>query len=256
MRTTGCALAVTLILAAVGIFRAGDAKAGDAEAKEAQALLKKAMEAHGGEAKLAKVKALYMRGNGKITAGEDFPFSAEYHAMGTTHSKLAIELTAMGQVFKVVKVVAGDKGWQKIGNDASTDLNDDEMAADKALLYLNHAALLAPLKDKAYKLSPLGESKVGDKAAVGLRVSREGKADISLYFDKKTHMLLKSETNVKDQGQEVLIEIFLGDYKAVDGVQIAHRWTVHREGKAYVEATFTDVVPYGQKLDDSVFAKP
>lgn len=252
MRTPGRALLVAVLLAAI----AGVSRAGDAEAKEAQALLKKAMEAHGGEAKLAKVQGFYMKGMGKIHVGDEFPFNVEYHGMGSTHSKIAIDLTAMGQVFKVVKVVAGDKGWQKVGNEATTELNDEESAGDRALVYLNHLAYLAPLKDKAYKLSHLGETKVGDKAAVGLRVSREGKADVSLYFDKKTHLLLKSETNVRDQGQEVLVEIFLADFKAVDGVQVAHRWTVHREGKVFVEATFTDVVTYTQKLDDSVFAKP
>jgi len=55
-------------------------------------------------------------------------------------------------------------------------------------------AMLAPLKDKAYTLAPIGEVKVEDRPALGLRVSRKGNRDINLYFDKKTYLRVKTNT--------------------------------------------------------------
>ena len=82
---------------------------------------------------------------------------------------------------------------------------------------------LAVLKDKKYKLSPLGEVKVEGRDAVGVQVSCKGHKDVNLYFDKETNLLAKGEWNVKAQeqgGKEVMQETLYGDYKDVEGAKI------------------------------------
>src|SRR5438445_204089 len=76
--------------------------------------------------------------------------------------------------------------------------NMRELAETKTnYLYLSWIRTLVPLKDKAFKLSPGGELKAGDRAAVCLLVSREGYRDALLCFDKETGLLVKSEMPIK-----------------------------------------------------------
>ena len=198
MRSLGCAIGVAALLLAA----APRSWSGGQEAKEARALLDKAIQAHGGEANLAKVKAIYFRGGGHVRVGGDFPMTAELHAQGTTHMKFVADVNVNGMNIRLIKVINGDK------------------------------------------------------AAVGLRISREGFRDVSLYFDKTSHLLLKSEINVKDGGNEVLQEIYYSGHKLIDGVQHAHKWSAKRDGKPFVDVEFTEITVHQQKLDDSIFDKP
>ena len=148
------------------------------------------------------------------------------------------------------------KGWQKLGDEATTALSPDELDEDKATIYGQHLTTLVPLKDKGVTLTPLGEVKAGDQTLVGLRVSRDKHSDVSLYFDKKTRLLSKLEMPIKAGGMEIVQEINLSDYKAIDGVQYPHKAEIKREGKPYVEAEFTEIRLHQQKFDDSIFAMP
>ena len=42
------------------------------------------------------------------------------------------------------------------------------------------------VKDKGYELALIGEVKVEDKPAIGVRVSVKGQKDINLFFDKQS----------------------------------------------------------------------
>jgi hypothetical protein len=56
-------------------------------------------------------------------------------------------------------------------------------------------------------------------------------------------------------GKEYMAETFYSDYKKVDGLLIAHKLLIKRDGNKYVDAEVTEV-KVSEKLDDSVFAKP
>ena len=168
----------------------------------------------------------------------------------------------MGTNFKSTRVVNGDKGWidDLLGATQSVrDMSKEELAEERESQNLNSIARFAVLTDKAYTLSTVGESKVGDKEAVGILVRRKGYRDVSLFFDKRTHLLLKSETRVKDpQGggdTEFTQEAFYDDYKKVGDLQVAHKQTVKRDGKAFLESEATEFKPE-ELLDDGLFAKP
>ena len=90
-----------------------------------------------------------------------------------------------------------------------------------------------------------------------MKVTRKGRRDIDLYFDKESGLLVKTETRVKDEGsgQEVSEETFVTDYKEVQGVKQATRFTINRDGKPFMEGEATDI-GLAEKLDASVFAKP
>ena len=111
------------------------------------------------------------------------------------------------------------------------------------------------MKDKAYTISLVGEDKVGETPAQVVRVSHKDRRDVNLFFDKKTHLLLKTEARAKDDtGQEVNEERFYSDYND-KGLKQPKKMTIKRDGKTYMEAEILEL-KVDQKFDDSSFEKP
>lgn len=252
MRTIGClAVAAAALLVAAPAARSGD------EDAAARAVLAKALKAHGGADNVAKTKAVHLKASGTITVGnETFDITADWHTQGLTQMKAVIDVNFNGMMIKLTKVLNGDKGWNKLGDAKATPLTKEEIAEDKDLLYARHLQTLAPLTDKAFKLSPLGEIKVNDKDAYGITAKYKGQKDVNLFFDKQKHLLVKIEQSVQDQGQEVLQEMYFSAYKLVDGLQQAHKLSIKRNNAKFVEVEITEIRAHTERLDDSVFIEP
>jgi hypothetical protein len=249
-RIVGASCVVALLLAAVPARADEDA--------DLRAVVVKALRASGGADTLKKFKASVSKSKGKFYGmGEGIDYTGETSLQLPNRFRTEVEGEAGGQKFKFVQIIDGDKGWRTF-NDMTQDLDREALAEGKEQLYVQTVTHLTPLTDKAFKLSSLGEVKVGDRAAVGVRVEHRGHRDVSLFFDKDKGLLIKSESRVKDLmagGQEYTSEVFYGDYKRVEGVMVPYKITIKRDGKRFVEAEVTEV-KLSEKLDDSVFAKP
>jgi negative regulator of sigma E activity len=228
-------------------------RAADDEAK-LRAVLDKAIKAHGGADNLKKFKAHVIKSKGTFYGmGEGIDYTEETSIQYPNQMRIDIE--AMN--FKFTQVFDKDKGWRKI-NDNAEEMSKEEVAEAREQMYVATVVNLAVLQDKSYKLSPVGEAKVGDRAAVGVRVEHEGHRPVNLYFDKDNGLLLKTETTGKDtrnDNKEFTTEELLGDYKKAGELMVAHKLTIKRDGKKYVEAEVSEWKP-SEKLDDKVFAKP
>jgi hypothetical protein len=242
---------VFALLAAVGPARADD----DAKLRE---IVAKAIKAHGGEDTLKKLQASVTKTKGKFYGlGEAIDYTGETAVQLPDRIRTEVAGTANGQEFKFYQIVKGDKGWMKFGDD-TMELSKEMIAEAKEQLNVAAIAHLTVLTGKGYKLSSLGDVKVGDREAVGVRVEREGFRPVSLFFDKGNGMLVKTETRGKDLmrgGEEYTSETFYKDYKKVDGLMVPHKITIKRDGKDFVESETTEVKP-SEKLDDATFAKP
>jgi hypothetical protein len=228
------------------------------EQADVQKVIDKAIKAHGGAENLDKYKAVALKFKGKFYGtGEGIDITAESKSQEPDKFRTDITVEIAGSKFELTQALSGDKGW-KSGNGEVTDLNNEELIEAKEEIHAGQVGKLTPLKKKEYKLSLLGEKKVGDHAAIGIKVAHEGRRDISLYFDKESGLLVSSERRVKDfmaGGQEVTQETRYEDYKAVDGIQQPHKIAVSRDGKRYVEAEVTEV-KHLDEVDASAFAKP
>src|SRR5262249_44408455 len=128
-----------------------------------------------------------------------------------------------------------------------------------ALTNAVHAArmpqLLPALADKAYTVAHQGESKVGDKDAVGVTVAHKGRADVSVQFDKETGLPLKSQARITGpNNEEKTVEFLYGDYKEVNGVKHPMKVTLKTDDDEIV-LELSEVTPK-DKVEDSEFAKP
>jgi outer membrane lipoprotein-sorting protein len=240
----------------LGLLVTGAARADDVS--EARAVVDKAIKAMGKDVaeKGAKYKAVIMKIKGTVhIMSAALPYNGEFAVQLPEQSRLTIEGEAMGQTFKLILVVNGDKGWIKL-MDKTVDLDKEKLAQEKAANYVRWVTLLTPLQDKAFSLSPLGEVKVGKAEAVGVKVSHKKHQDVNLFFDKKTGLLVKSESRVKDDsGKEVTEEILYSDFKEVEGIKRPTKIAIKRDGNEFLDGETTDY-KLVEKLDDSEFAKP
>jgi hypothetical protein len=181
--------------------------------------------------------------------GAGLPYTGTYAVQWPGQFRMEIE-----GVFTIV--LDGDKGWIK-DQGGTKEMPKDQLAEQKESQYAGWVSWLLPLKDKSFQLAPLGESKVAERTAVGVKVSSKGHRDVNLYFDKESGILVKSEHRAKDDmsGQEVNQEAYYTDYKDLAGLKVPMKITIKRDGKQFVEAENHDLKMV-EKLDASVFAKP
>jgi len=225
--------------------------------EEVKAIIEKAIKAHGGAEKLDKLKMVQTKAKGTIEIGGGLSFSQESIINAAGKFKEVLNLEVMGQKIAITTVFNGEKGWLN-ANGTMKELQDKLLDEVKEAAYSIRVGRMTPLlTDKAYRLAPLGESKVNDHPAVGVKISSKGHRDISLYFDKETGLLAKSESRRLDGQtmQEVDEERIVIEYQDVDGQKTSKKVLVNRDGKKFMEAEVTEV-KFLDKVDDSQFEKP
>jgi hypothetical protein len=221
------------------------------EDQQARAIVDKAIKAQGGEAALAKHSAATFKEKGTYHGmGKPLPYTGSYAVQFPDKFRMEI-----ADAFTLV--VNGDKGWLKAGGETK-EMTKEELAAQQNDLRAGWISFLLPLKDKAFTLTTIGETKVDDRQAVGVKVTRQGYPEVKLYFDKSTNLLVKSEykTKLPEQGYtDADAEGYFSNYKDIDGLKVACKMVMKRDGKVYVEADVTDYKAAG-KLDAKVFDRP
>jgi hypothetical protein len=239
-----------MLLCGVALAAAPNAVAGEQE--EALALVDRAVKAHGGADALNKAQALVRSGTGTMTLfGNTSSFTDEVTWSLPDRLRLAMEVE---KKYRLTMVVNGDKGWQSAGG-PTVDLGPARLAEVRDEMYVLWLTTLMPLKQTAFKLSPLPEIKVNGAAAVGVKVMSKDKADVKLYFDKKTNLLVKIERRATEGGQKVDKEYFYSDHKDFDGVKLPTKQSEWINGRKFSELTGA-TYKFPKKLEEAVFAKP
>src|SRR5436853_20344 len=83
-----------------------------------------------------------------------------------------------GQNVSVITVIDGAKGWLNV-NGTTQDLDPKLLKSIKEDLHRASVLQLVPLKDgKKYEVTAVGEVKVNDRPAVGIRVASKDRKDI------------------------------------------------------------------------------
>lgn len=247
-RATALAVCVTAIFILKG--GAGD-KGDDAGVRE---VLAKAIKAMGGD-KLAKVRGLSWKGKMTVNVGgTDIVLSLDAASLDADRHRIEAELTVNGTTNPVMLVINGNKAWVK-GGDNVTDLPDKEVPKAQDIFFaarLPH--MLAHLKDKKFTLSHLGEIKIGDSPAVGLRIGRKGHGDTTLFFDKKSQLPVKAGFRFNDGQKEYDMDVLYTDYREIAGCQLFSTITFRGDNKDF-RMELSDLRPRDD-LDDGTFARP
>jgi hypothetical protein len=242
----------------IGLLMSWGAARAD-EAAEARAILDRALQAMGGIAKVEKLQGITWKGKGTIEAeGKKAEVSGEVSAQGDEHFRLSLQIEADGRSVDAVLVVTPKNAWARAENRKTEEAPKEFHAiALTDLRVLRLGGWLAPLRDNAYQLSPLGELKINDRAAVGIKAAHKDRPDLDIFFDKETKLPIRCEVRLKEPTapQEVLYAFYFADWKEAKGVKHYTRLTIHREDKKLFEIELSEIKPE-EKLDEGVFAKP
>jgi len=254
MRSATLRLLVFLSLICLATRTAAPLRAGDNA--DPQAIILKAIQAMGGEEKLARYKANVTKGNCTFYGmGRPIACTGEWYMQPPRQLKAVYQMDMGGKKATRIEVINKDKGWTVMGGKLRA-LPPEQLAEISEGMDAHYVRTLLPLKDPAYRLFFLGESEVEGRPTVGLKVSRDGHRDVRLYFDKERGYLLKMQTRVKGMaGREEEEETVYGDYHDFDGVRSYKKMTTKRDGKPFLELEANEYKAV-EKLPDSTFDKP
>jgi len=222
---------------------------------EADAIIAKAIKAHMPKG-IDNKKAYEGKNKGTLyVQGLELEFTQNIWMHGGKFKEI-MELSVMNTPIKTTTVYNGKEGWIKV-NDMDFPVSDEILAEFKEVAYMMAVGQMVGLKEKGAKLSIIGEFKVNDKPAVGVKVSKEGKKDIDLFFDKESGMMVKTRRVARDfqSGQESTEERTITAYQDVAGRKTPKKVSVTRDDKKLMEAEILEVRLH-ERLDDTEFAKP
>ena len=222
----------------------------------AKKLVEEAVAAKGGP-KLVAIKALRMGGKGTTAQqGQTISVSIERTLVVPDRMRIDARLqTPIGEI-SVIVGVTGTAGWQLGPNpeDPKKSIIIDIPAKDMVGVQFDRwrdpeLVLLHALEPDA-KLTLLADDAIDGKAQSVVKVtSPYGNIDVTLYLDKKTHLMTRMVyaeglTNTDD----------FADYRDVSGIKVAFVRNSHdanRDTKLLMSKIEID-----PKVEDSVFAKP
>lgn len=228
-------------------------------AAEARAVIEKAIAAHGGEAAITKLRTMRIKAEGSAEAvpGQPrLPFVIEDLWQMPDRYKTTNHVSFKGKDFIQTQVIDGAKGWIET-NGIAKDMPKDALAEMKEQKYGEDFDRLGFLKDPNIALSLIADDQVNGAPATGVKIASKGHRDVTLYFDKKTNLLVKRAHPILDPatGAETLQVVTFGDHELKDGVMHYRTITAYRDGKPFVEAKVTEI-EFLPKIDEKVFAKP
>ncbi len=224
---------------------------------DAAQVIDKALKALGGEKKLRDAKAFLWKVSAKLNmAGLEGEFKTEALIEGPDRAHLELEGVFAGSQAKIVTVINETKGSRDM-NGNKAELNKEQINDEKRNVYLLLVpTVLLPLKTTGFKVELLGEEKVNDKPATGVKVTAPDQKDFTLYFDKETGLPAKLLAAVKDfTGAEFLQEIYFLDYKEMAGIRKAARLQFFRDKQMFMEQHVTEFQRV-EKVDPNAFAIP
>jgi hypothetical protein len=241
----GILVASLLILGVAGAVRSDDQDA-------ARAIISQAVKAAGGEANLAKQKMTTWKETGTYHGmGTPLPYTANYAMQYPDKFHMEVE-------GYLTMVLNGDKGWVKKEGETRA-MPKEELASQQTSQKAGWiASLTLPLTGKDFTLATLGEIKIDDQPAEGVKVTAAGYPEVKLYFDKKSHLLVRSAFRLKSAEmmfKEVGMEVLYQGHKEIDGAKVPTKILVKMDGKPFVEAEFKDYKT-AEKLDEKLFEKP
>jgi RNA polymerase sigma factor (sigma-70 family) len=223
-------------------------------------IINKAVTALGDPQKQAKYKGISLDVQFKVKENNgESGLSGRFTILG--YDKYRADATFMdpsaGNELGVV-VVNGNSGWA-MNAQKQEEIMDKKLKPYLAMLHAvrfsqKPSALLA----KEFKLSHLGELKIGDRDMVGLNVEQEGFRDIGIYFDKQTGLPAKCEflfPKVPGSMEDMQISLTFSDYKEFDGIKHFTKFAVNVEQQQLTTVELSNIRLL-ETIDAKQFTKP
>jgi hypothetical protein len=251
----------TCVRAGAEDSKAVDPKATDPKATDPRAIVQKAIDAMGGEQKLAAYKTTVSKGTCTFYGnGRGINCTGEWSEQLPEKLKASYVMDIGGRKMTRVEIITKDAGWTVMGGRTRAASAEHVAEVHEGLEALYASTLLFPLKEPIYQLSYTGESTIEGRPAVGIKVSRKvaekEHREFTLYFDKEQGYLVDLQIRTKGmEGREVSQDTIYSGYRDFDGVRSHSKSVTKRDGKIFLETEITDFKTPDQ-LPPHTFDKP
>jgi len=217
--------------------------------EEGKALLARAIEAAGGPAKLAAIKALRTKQTVTLKAQGVSLERVETDVLpDKVHS--IITLPGMGEM---TSVVSPETNYMKMGENTQPvpagQREDSLNSLHRSFYYVaQHAG------DPKYSFAAVGKEKVGEVVASVLAIS-DGSTQFKWYIDPASGRVLRAQFEGNTPAGPGTISVDFSEWKTVDGITLPFHAEASSNGDV-ISTVATNSVEFNPQIDASLFAKP
>ena len=219
-------------------------------------LVDKAIEATAGKVEnLDKFKQTTSMVKGSFfSPGGELPAEREIVAAWPDRFRATFQLTIDGAPRVVALGTSGEARWRKASGVATEDdpTGWNEVAPD---IHLHWLTTLLPLKTNEVTLRVADDVKVLGSAAAGVKVAVRGQPDVTLYFDRKSNLLVKAEMTISMSGARVKREVVYSGHKAYEGIQLPGKITEYYDTRKMMEFAAIDY-KFPAQVNKEMFLRP
>ncbi|MDQ6610378.1 MAG: insulinase family protein, partial [Bacteroidota bacterium] len=206
-----------------------------------ESILQKAINAYGGDAAIAAIKDVQLTGTTSVM-GSDVTV-IQKNVLPSTYLQ---EMNMKGMVIQKKVLKDGKYSSMAQGQQQPVEAKDREEMNEDAALFIEPYLL----KQKGYNYNIKAIEKVDGKDAYALGVKTPAGREYTNYYDVASGLLVKKSMTQEAMGQQMNINVSIGDYKPFNGVQIPTR-IVTDLGMIKFDVKFTDIkVNAGLKAED------
>ncbi len=228
---------------------------GEASAEEPRAILDRAIQAHGGAARLELTK----KGHLKATIEEHRFNNAiklqieEWFDLPNRYSR-TIDRTSDDPPTHLQEIYTGKERWIREGTQPP---RLDRQPPPGLQEWYAILALLLSLRDKDVQLKSIPNETTDDRVLVGFHITFSKVMGGDFFFDKSSGLLSRTRQLVKNFviPQEVKMEKFYEDYREIQGIHYPMRFR-SVAGQEYSNIVTLSSIEFGNRFDEGVFTMP
>ncbi|MBI2834218.1 MAG: insulinase family protein [Acidobacteria bacterium] len=223
-----------------------------AEVAEARALIHKAIEGKGGLQKLQAIRALTARASTTMHTPNG-PLQASTMTYIEYPDRFRVDATVA--VGEIVQTYAAGQAWVK-DPEGVRDAPDEMKESFRRRVKCDVIALLlaASRGELAVRLAP-DVPGGGGKALKAVEITVGEIGPVVLAIDPDSGLVVKETYRSREPDGERILEEEFSDYRSVDGVQVAFKAVVRREGATLVDRVVSEI-KLNPAIDQTLFKKP
>ena len=195
-------------------------------------LLRRAIEAAGGRARLAAAPALEWQGRAVIhIPGRDITILGTWSIQPPESAVVATYDSSQGPRTTRRMILAGGRGW--VQRDSSlAPMPNGMLTEERHQFYLYSLLRLLPLEAPGVHLTRVLDDSAGNN---GLLVERSGRLPVTMYFDRDARVVRMRTTFAVDSGPVERQDIQLEGTMDANGMRWFRRMVIRRGGQPYFD---------------------
>jgi outer membrane lipoprotein-sorting protein len=208
-------------------------------------------EAKGGEEKIRQVDTVKATGKMGMGPGMEAPFTWTWKRPDKLRMSFEMQGMTGTQAFD------GESGWMVMPFMGQSE--PEKMTEEQLDQFKNQTDWEGPLMDyeeKGHKVELIGKEETEGTEAYKIRVTYENGNETYLFLDAEYFLEIKQVAKREIQGNEIEVEMSIGDYKEVDGLMVAHSITIKPMGAPAGQTLTFETLEFNGEVDDSVFEMP